>query len=516
MTTTMTMTMTMTTTTMTTTMTMTTDQPGAAPWRRRWGIRHRVVFSYLALLVAALTISLLVTRQSLLSAVERDVDQSLAQEIEELRLATDDVDPDTGEPFGTDVEGFVRSFMRRSVPGEHEAFYAIVGGEPFLYNAGAPNLFDLDPALSETWATTGEARWGRSTTTVGEVRYLATPLVAEGRDAGVFVVAYFPEPDRAAAHRAVRILAVAGAVVVLLTGAFAWSIAGRVLRPVRELTETARGISDTDLSGRIPVTGRDELSELGATFNDMIERLDQGFAGQRQFLDDVAHELRTPITIVQGNLELMSDDPAERAETLTIVNDELDRMNRYVTDLLLLAKAETTEFLRPEPVDLGELALSVHQKMQGIADRNWLIDQAPAPGAVAIVVDPDRITQALLNLATNAVQHTEPGATVAVGLTPVWSVGEVAGARLWVRDNGPGLDPALVDRLFDRRVRGAASRTERVDGLGIGLSIVAAIARAHGGSVTASNEPTGGARFTLTLPMSPDGTDDPHHEEITS
>lgn len=496
--------------------TMATDQSVAAPWRRRWGIRHRVVFSYLALLVAALMISLLVTRQSLLSAVERDVDQALAQEIEELRLATDDIDPDTGEPFGTDVEGFVRSFMRRSVPGENEAFYAIVGGEPFLYNAGAPNLFELDPVLSESWGTTSEARWGRSTTSVGEVRYLATPLVAEGRDAGVFVVAYFPEPDREAAHRAVRILALAGVVVVLLTGAFAWSIAGRVLRPVRELTATARGISDTDLSGRIPVTGRDELSELGATFNEMIDRLERGFAGQRQFLDDVAHELRTPITIVQGHLELMSDDPAERTETLTIVNDELDRMNRYVTDLLLLAKAETTEFLRPEPVDLGELAQTLHQKMQGLADRTWLIDEAPAPGAVAIVADPDRITQALLNLATNAVQHTGPGATVAVGLAPLWSAGAVAGARLWVRDTGRGLDPVLADHLFDRRVRGAASRTERSDGLGIGLSIVAAIARAHGGTVAAANEPTGGARFTITLPLSPSGTDVPHDEEITS
>src|SRR5690606_6248307 len=135
--------------------------------------------------------------------------------------------------------------------------------------------------------------------------------------------------------------------------------------------------------------------------------------GQRQFLDDVAHELRTPITIARGHLEVLGDDPAERDETIAIVTDELDRMNRYVNDLLLLAKADQHELqrqlLRFEPVDVGELASGLIQRVSGIAERRWVLDAAPEPGQLAIVADPGRLTQAMLNLATNAADHTDEG-----------------------------------------------------------------------------------------------------------
>lgn len=494
-----------------------TAEPHTRRWR--WGIRHRVVVAYLALLIGALAVSIVVTRQSLLNRVDTEIDAQLAQEVEELRKLAGGVNPGTGEPFGTDARSIFEYFLARNVPGDHEAFYTFVDGQPLLYSFQAPRGPVDDPAVVAAWAEVREPTTGTFRSSDGTVRFLAVPLL-DGTDAtNVFVVAFFPDADRDEVLRAVRVATVAGLVVVVLTGMFAWSIAGRALRPVRDLTVTARGISDTDLSGRIPVSGNDELAELGETFNAMIDRLERGFAGQRQFLDDVAHELRTPITIVQGHLELMSDDPGERAETLAIVHDELDRMNRYVNDLLLLAKAETTEFLRPEPVDLGELALSLHQKAQGLGERDWVVDAAPAPGAVAVVADPGRLTQAVLNLAGNAVQHTGPGDTVAIGIEVVGPAGAPTGARLWVRDTGTGLEPGLADRLFDRRVRGAASRANRSDGLGLGLSIVAAIARAHGGSVAAVDDPGGGARFTIDIPAepphtspTPDGTPTPDEE----
>ena len=112
------------------------------------------------------------------------------------------------------------------------------------------------------------------------------------------------------------------------------------------LADTARSISETDLTRRIPVSGRDEIAELARTFNAMLDRLEAAFATQRAFVSDASHELRTPITIVRGHLELLGDDPQERRETIALVTDELDRMSRFVDDLLLLAKAERDDFLR--------------------------------------------------------------------------------------------------------------------------------------------------------------------------
>jgi signal transduction histidine kinase len=283
-------------------------------------------------------------------------------------------------------------------------------------------------------------------------------------------------------------------------------LAGRVLRPVRDLTTTAREITDTDLSARIPVVGDDELGELGRTFNQMLDRLEQGFAMQRGFLDDVAHELRTPITIVQGHLELLSDDPADRDETVAVITDELDRMSRYVSDLLLLAKAEQPDFLRPQPIDIGEFAADLMQRFVGLGDRSWVLDEAPAPGRLAIVADPGRLSQALLNLAANAVQHTGPGDEIGFGVDthpgPIDTTSPVV--RMWVRDSGPGIEPSVRAALFQRHSRGASSREGRPDGMGIGLSIVDAIARGHAGHVDVESEPGAGARFVITLPIGPE------------
>ena len=369
-----------------------------------------------------------------------------------------------------------------------------------------------DEPLVERWASVTGPVQATVQTDVGEIQYLAAPLIASGETSGVLVVAYFPATDRNEILVVVRVLTLAGAVVLLASTVLAWSLAGRVLRPVRQLTATAQRISDTDLSQRIEVEGRDELAELGATFNAMVERLENGFLQQRRFLDDVAHELRTPITIVQGHIDLLGDDPDERAESVATINDELDRMNRYVNDLLLLAKAESGDFLQIEPVDLGELAVMLEQRFGLLGDRIWELDHAPAPGTVAILGDRGRLVQAMLNLATNAVQHTKSGDRLAFGIDTTIDTGinKTDGtARLWVRDSGPGLDDEVIGQLFTPRFRGAASRVHRTEGMGIGLSIVDAIARGHGGRATAANEPGGGARFTIELPLDPPPEDLP-------
>jgi signal transduction histidine kinase len=275
-------------------------------------------------------------------------------------------------------------------------------------------------------------------------------------------------------------------------------LAGGVLGPVRAVTATARAISETSLERRIPELGRDEIAQLAATFNDMLDRLERAFEAQREFLDDAGHELRTPLTIVQGQLELLPDGPAERQRTIELVLDEVKRMGRMVGDLILLAQSDEPDFLQFEPVDVAALTNDLHAKAQALGERDWRIDRV---GRGIIVADRQRLTQAVVQLAQNAVEHTEEGAEI--GLGSVVTPGE---ACFWVRDSGSGVAPEDHERIFRRFERGTDETSE---GAGLGLAIVTAIARAHGGRAELDGGTGGGATFSITVP-----TDQPELEEL--
>jgi signal transduction histidine kinase len=502
------------TTSTATTATMTTEGAGGRPEDRLaarlrrilGGIRLRVVVGYVVLLALAFGIGILAIRQVLHSRLDTQIERDLAQEAQELRRLATGTNPETGEPFGRDAAAVFSTFLARNVPAANESFYAIVDGAPFLRSLDAPQGLVTDEERLARWsALTTTERSDLVTDDGQEARVLVVPLLADGEPQGSFVVAFFPEAEHDEVDEAMRTVTAVSAVVVVIASLLAWTLAGQVLRPVRDLTRTAQRISETDLESRIPVSGNDELAQLSATFNDMLDRLQAAFAGQREFLDDVAHELRTPITIARGHLELLGDDPEERAETVALVTDELDRMGRYVADLLVLAKQEAPDFFRLEPVDLGDLVTDALAKVRTLADRRWSVDEAPASGAVWLLADRERLNQALVNLVANAVEHTGAGDVVALGGRLV--DGEV---RLWVRDSGPGVDPAVRERIFDRFVRADASQAARPGGSGLGLAIVAAIARGHRGRVEVGEAPGGGALFTLVLPHTDD--DDPTEE----
>ncbi|MGL5859974.1 MAG: sensor histidine kinase, partial [Phycicoccus sp.] len=272
----------------------------------------------------------------------------------------------------------------------------------------------------------------------------------------------------------------------------AWALARRVLRPLDDLRRTAETITETDVSQRIDVTGADEVAELGETVNGMLDRLEDALDSQRRMLDDAGHELRTPVTVIRGHLELMDARDAGDVEgTRALVIDELDRMGRIVEDLLVLAKARRPDFLRREVVDVGEVVATSLDKASGLAPRSWVLDGAPE---VLAPVDAGRVTQALLQLAANAVAVTSEHDTIAFGCAPMPGV-----VRIWVRDTGPGVPAADRQRIFARFESGGASAGE--GGTGLGLAIVAAIAAAHGGTAdVAAAAPDGGALFTLELP----------------
>ena len=354
-----------------------------------------------------------------------------------------------------------------------------------------PYDLDGDPALVARWATLASSDRGEVQTPAGRVEYLAVPLLDGGRTLGVFVAAIFAERAQTDANAAVRAVGGVGIALLLLGTLLAWRLADRVIRPVTELTDTARAISETDLSARIPAQGRDQVAQLAVTFNEMLDRLERAFSAQRRFVDDAGHELRTPITIVRGHLELLEDDPADREASLALVVDELDRMTRIVEDLLLLAKHDQPDFLKLGLVDVAVLTDEIYAKVAALAPRAWVLEHV---GSGEIVADRQRLTQAVMQLVENAVRHGGEAEPIRIGSRVV--DGE---ARFWVCDHGPGIPVDEQRAIFERFHRLVGPR--RSEGAGLGLAIVNAIAEAHDGRVELTSAPGEGSCFEIVLPQ---------------
>jgi two-component system OmpR family sensor kinase len=476
------------------------SRPRAEATRGSWlgGVRVRILGGYIGLLALATLASVVIARQIVLAQLDERIGETLVQETGELRrLAEEGIDPATGRPFGPDVRRIFRVFLERNIPARYEAFLTFVGGEPFLRSNPVVDRsyrIDRDEKLTTRWADLRATERGSAGTPAGRLEYLAVPLQTGDGPAGVFVVAELRDPEQRELESAIFAIGAVGAAVLLLGSIMAWRLAGGVLRPVRAVTETARSLSESDLSRRIPVEGTDEVAQLSATFNEMLDRLERAFATQRRFLDDAGHELRTPITIVRGHLELLDEDPEQRRETLALVMDELDRMGRMVGELLELAKAEEPDFLAPEPVELGALTHELHAKASALPG-TWVLEHR---GDGAIVADRHRLTQALMQLAENAVRHAGGEEPIAIGSA-------IAGgeARIWIRDRGPGIDPDDQRHLFDRFARGVGGDR---DGAGLGLAIVKAIAEGHGGRVEVYSQRGAGATFTIVVPARGEGS----------
>jgi signal transduction histidine kinase len=470
-------------------------RPSGSVGRLR-SLRTRVMFTWFLLLTAGAVISVLAIRALLLTQLDDRVDDALRQEVQEFeRLAGEGVDPTTGRPFGDDVQRLFTVFLQRNVPGPSEELVTVPRrGEPRYRSAvradGAVLAEELGPGVLSRWRRLSRPQSGHLETTAGEARYVAAPVIRQGRALGSFVVAYFVEEEREEVADSVRIVAFVQGGVLLAGMVLAFLSTGRVLAPLRRLRDTARSIEATDLTQRIDVHGRDELAELAATFNAMLDRLEQAFISQRRFVRDAGHELRTPLTIIRGHLELLRHEPERLPETVELVTDELDRMSRFVDDLLLLAKLERPDFLQLETVDLGELTTELIAKAESIAPRRWTLDESSRR---LIVADRQRLTQAVMNLIDNAVQQTGEGDELAIG-----SATGGRWARLWVRDSGPGIPADEQQRIFERFERGRGARYE---GTGLGLSIARAIAEAHGGRVALESGPGKGARFDIVVPV---------------
>ncbi|MBE7699321.1 HAMP domain-containing histidine kinase [Oerskovia sp. Sa1BUA8] len=482
---------------------------GAAPRRapsRLQTVRARILGAVLALAALGLIIAGGVAYTAQRAHVDDRMDQSLTRSLEEFEaLAHDGVHPSTGERF-TSSDDLVNTAMRQTVPAPHEGMVGFRGGRTqWIAATPVPLRLEDDEALMEELEpyTTGRVVVLRQITTPEtSYRVLVIP-VTDGDVPSALVLAFDRSAEHAEFDQVFRTYAIIAVVALLLIAAVGWLVAGRLLRPVRLLGQTARRISDTHTSERLPVTGNDDVSDLTHAFNEMLDRLAAAFDAEHELLDDVGHELRTPLTIVRGHLELMDpEDPEDAGSTRDLALDELDRMHRLVDDLMTLATAGSPGFVRLEETDLGRLTDDILDKARLLGDRRWTVDART--GATANV-DEQRLTQAWLQLASNAVKFSAPGSKITLG-----SAVRDGRIRLWVRDEGIGVSPDQLERIFVRFAQAERDPAFR-DGAGLGLAIVSAIAGGHEGRVEVSSTRGFGSTFTLDLPLEP-GPNPPAHE----
>jgi signal transduction histidine kinase len=270
--------------------------------------------------------------------------------------------------------------------------------------------------------------------------------------------------------------------------------------PLRQLAGVVQTILQTGrFEARVPVEGsRDPLDQLGALFNAMLDRIVSLIAGMRGSLDNVAHDLRTPMTrlrsLAERALETGGDDPARYREALADCLEESERVSEMLNTLMDISEAETGVMrLAVEPVDAAGILRDVADLYGDVAEDKGVRLAVEPPEGLAVAADRNRLRQVLANLVDNAVKYTPSG-----GMVTLRARGMESEVAIEVEDDGPGIAAEDLPRIWDRLYRGDRSRSER--GLGLGLSLVRAVVQAHKGRAEVASSPGHGARFTVTLP----------------
>jgi two-component system OmpR family sensor kinase len=295
--------------------------------------------------------------------------------------------------------------------------------------------------------------------------------------------------------------------IVFLVAAIAVIVASIVLssnaiRPIDELTDAIKEIGSDQLDRRVGWRERtDEVGRLAASFDEMLARLEEAFARERQFISDASHELKTPLTVIHANAQMLERwgdrDPSVRSESLRAIIEESAGLAQMINGMLTLAKAESGDDVPREPVDLATVVAEAAKAASPRAYDKGLTLQVVTPDSDGPIVlgDPSLLRQLFANLIENAIKFTERGSIEA----RITAAGERA--IIEVADTGVGIEDEALLRVFDRFYRTDKSRTRAVEGTGLGLAIVRSIARVHGGTVGASRRPGGGTLFRVTLPQ---------------
>jgi len=456
----------------------------------------RVAFAVAAVLAVGVLVLSLAAYWRVSGQLSADLDRSLLREAEAFSAA---LSPSVaGE---SDLRESTRAYLDARSQSFSEAHPILLvhfaSGTPLVIS-NSDILFENAPGNNVALSTATAKSQFLDLTFAGAAYRAATVPVQSptGAVVAVFEAALPTAPSRALEGQVLITLA-GVAVLVTALGMLVAVLAARAsLRPLTKAAATAARVTQASLTERIEYDGpEDEVGRLVAAFNAMLDRLENAFAEQRRFVADASHELRTPLAVISGHLDMLRElelDEGEREEEQALISDEVSRMGRLVDDLLSLARLEAGAVSRRQPLEVATLLEEAAARARGLGNRTIRVSAAPD---LWVEGDPDQLTQAFLNLAGNAVAHTSEGGTITLTGT-----GDATRVSLMVADDGPGIRPEDLARVFDRFYRAMGRRPDGGGGSGLGLAITKRLIDLHCGTITAGNGLTGGAVFTVRLP----------------
>lgn len=467
------------------------------------GIRGRLVAAIVLVVLAVLGISFYVLHERIGSDLGSRVDDQLQADLREFQAS-----PAASAVSAPQLRRQARSFVNSQAYHPDSRIFAIQVGSGDEVVTNSEELIETE--LGETENDSAEESSEPATDTTGilsspeglatveaggdaAVRVLSEPITSGGRRTGTFHVAESLNQIATAQDSLRSTFILVGAVaLVLLLAAAVW-IATLVARPLDRMASFAASVDTAELDRRLAGDrGPREVRSLTGSLNHMLDRLQQAFERERDFVADASHELRTPITIAQGELDLLRHDagPEER-EGLEVVRRELVRMERLISEMLALAREDAGRSLDRRTVPVGDLLDDLRRDLPLLGPRDYRVPTLDG----TLEADPDRLAQVLRNLVRNAVTHTEPGGRIEIRAVP-------KGDRLLfeVEDDGPGVPEDEAAHLFERFYRSADARSRDREGSGLGLAIARAIVEAHGGRIWAEAGGARGGRVAFLVP----------------
>ena len=432
------------------------------------------------------------------------VDDGLQTQLREWRRHVSGVPLDTPARVEQAARGWLT--QQRDHPSSQIQIVDVAGGPQLTNHPGLLGIEvaheraeQADAALRRSDVPIGgilDAGLGLTTATsvdLGPVRVITEPITFDGRVVGTLRVADSLVPAMRTQEELRRTFGLVGGLAALLAALTTVGLGRLTSRPLRRLAALAASVDAGELDRRAGPMGSGEIAVLAGAFDRMLDRLQQAFARQRQFVGDASHELRTPLAVLQAQVELLQcePDPDTRRQGFAVLTSRLAELERLVADLLTLARAGADRLHEPRPVDVADFFEDLRRDLPLFGPRRFAVQAC----AGTVLADPDRLTQVLRNLIRNAVSHTEAGGEITV-------TARAQGGRLHivVADRGCGIPVEDLPHVFERFHRSDAARHRDSGGSGLGLPIARALVEAHGGRIWARSRPTEGTQVHVELP----------------